>query len=140
MSEKTEFFAWMQVIGDRLITFNQELNDALGAPPTDIDDVLMALGERVTAVSQDGKPTVPLIDWLSMQVLPQPEGGRPYMFDARVELLDRSTNLDSVPCASCCMGKLISIVGVPWTPQSQRPCGVAIFWIPEGFHTIEGGQ
>ncbi|CAN0529204.1 unnamed protein product, partial [Scytosiphon promiscuus] len=82
LSDEPKLIAWIQVMGP-LDTVNQELNDAFGSP-----QYLMTFdgaGERVTAVSQDGNRLFS-IDWLSMQVLPQPENGRPYMFDARVEL------------------------------------------------------
>jgi len=133
LSDEPKLVAWIQVMGP-LDTVNQELNDALGSP-----QYLMTFdgaGERVTAVSQDGNRLF-TIDWLSMQVLPQPEGGRPYMFDARVELLDRSTNLDSV-LALHADGQMISIVGVPLT-RSLSDLVVGNLLDPEGFHTIRRG-
>lgn len=133
LSDEPKLVAWIQVMGP-LDTVNQELNDALGSP-----QYLMTFdgaGERVTAVSQDGNRLF-TIDWMSMQVLPQPEGGRPYMFDARVELLDRSTNLDSV-LALHADGQLISIVGVPLT-RSLSDLVVGNLLDPESFHTIRRG-
>ncbi len=61
-------------------------------PPDGTDSVgyLMEFngkGDNITAVSRSGDRLF-AINWLSMQILPTPEGGRPYMFNARVAQLD----------------------------------------------------
>lgn len=94
-------------------------------------------GEKITAVSRTGDRLF-TIDWLSMQVLPEPENGRPYMFDARVQPLDGSVNLDSV-LALHAGGQTISIVGIPLT-RSPSDLVVGNLLDPESFQTIRRGS
>lgn len=133
LSDEPILIAWIQV-KEPIDTVEQDLNDAIGIP-----QYLMTFdgdGERVIAVSQDGNRLF-TIDWLSMQVLPQPEDGQPYMFDARIELIERSANLDSV-LALHADGQMISIVGVPLT-RSLSDLVVGNLLEPESFHTIRRG-
>lgn len=67
-------------------------------------------GDTITAVSRSGDKLF-TINWLSMQVLPPPEGGRPYMFDTRVSQLnafDGSTTILALHPD----GQTVSIVAV----------------------------
>lgn len=132
LSDEPKLVAWVNVQG---------LPDA-----ADTVQFLMAFhgdGERVTAVSRTGDRMF-TIDWQSMQVLPPPEGDRPYMFSASVSELDVLKNQARILALHGNV-KSISIVSKapillsPFQEDSGQPTNeisVGNLLDPEGFKTI----
>ena len=92
-------------------------------------------GEIVTGVSQNGDRMFS-IDWTSMQVLPEPDDSRPYMFDAQVQRLQSARSLQSVLALHADRDSL-TVVAIPFTRGIELVVGDLLSG--EDFQTIRPG-